>query len=77
MIFQEVGPNENLDARLFSSALFGLWEAGIVKMGWGKAPVCLMPVKIARRELVGSPPLAKRLNRQPRQGWRFFFGDDL
>ena len=77
MIFQEVGPNENLDVSRFSSAPFGLWEAGILKMGWGKARVRLMPVKIARRELVGSPPLAKRLNRQPRQGWRFFFGDDL
>ena len=35
MIFQEVGPNENLDVRRFSSAPFGLWEAGILKMGWG------------------------------------------
>jgi hypothetical protein len=35
MIFQEVGPNENLDVRRFSSASFGLWEAGILKMGWG------------------------------------------
>ena len=34
MIFQEVGPNENLDVRRFSSAPFGLWEAGILKMGW-------------------------------------------
>ena len=34
MIFQEVGPNENLDVRRFSSASFGLWEAGILKMGW-------------------------------------------
>jgi len=55
MIFQEVGPNENLDVRRFSSAPFGLWEARILKMGWGKARVRLMP----------------------RQGWRFFFGDDL
>ena len=37
MIFQEVGPNENLDVSRFSSAPFGLWEAGILKMGWGKA----------------------------------------
>src|ERR1700738_2890455 len=36
MIFQEVGPNENLDVRRFSSAPFGLWEAGILKMGWVK-----------------------------------------
>ena len=35
MIFQEVGPNENLDVRRFSSASFGLWEAGVLKMGWG------------------------------------------
>ena len=30
MIFQEVGPNENLDVSRFSSAPFGLWEAGIL-----------------------------------------------
>jgi hypothetical protein len=45
MIFQEVGPNENLDVRRFSSAPFGLGEAGILKMGWGKARVRLMPVR--------------------------------
>ena len=41
MIFQEVGPNENLDVRRFSSAPFGLWDAGILKMVWGKARVRL------------------------------------
>ena len=59
MIFQEVGPNENLDVRRFSSAPCGLWEAGILKMGWGKARVRLMPVKIARREIGGFPSPSK------------------
>ena len=61
MIFQEVGPNENLDVRRFSSAPFGLWEAGILKMGWGKARVRLMPVR--GEDTIRTLKHAKRLQR--------------
>jgi hypothetical protein len=44
MIFQEVRPNENLDVRRFSSAPSAFGKP-ILKMGWGKARVRLMPVR--------------------------------
>jgi len=59
MIFQEVGPNENLDVRRFSSAPFGLWEAGILKMGWGKARVRANASKDNAARIGGFPSPSK------------------
>jgi hypothetical protein len=39
MIFKEIEPNENFDLRRFQSLPSGRWEAGILKMLWGKARV--------------------------------------
>lgn len=43
MIFTEIEPNENFDVRRFSSLPQGLWQAGILKMGFGKNRVRLAP----------------------------------
>ena len=62
MIFQEVGPNENLDVSRFSSAPFGLWEAGILKMGWGKARVRANASKDSAARIGGFPSPSKETN---------------
>jgi len=41
MFFKEVEPNENFDLRRFESLPTGRWQAGIIKMLWGKARVRL------------------------------------
>jgi hypothetical protein len=45
MMFLEVEPNENFDLRRFGSIPLGRWEAGILKMLWGKARVRLSLAK--------------------------------
>jgi hypothetical protein len=37
--FKEVEPDENFDLRRFRSEPVGRWEAGVLKMFWGKARV--------------------------------------
>jgi hypothetical protein len=39
MLFTEIEPNENFDLRRVQSLPGGRWEAGILKMLWGKARV--------------------------------------
>jgi hypothetical protein len=39
MMFTEIEPNEKFDLRRFQSLPSGRWEAGIIKMLWGKARV--------------------------------------
>jgi hypothetical protein len=39
MMFNEVEPYENLDLKCFRSEPAGRWEAGVLKMGFGKARV--------------------------------------
>jgi hypothetical protein len=43
MMFQEVAPYENLDLKCFRSLPEGRWEAGILKMGFGKGRVRIAP----------------------------------
>lgn len=45
MIFEEIEPNENFDLRRFRSVPFGRWEAGIIRMLWGKHRVRLAPAQ--------------------------------
>jgi hypothetical protein len=39
MMFNEVAPYENFDLKCFRSLPDGRWEAGLLKMLWGKARV--------------------------------------
>jgi hypothetical protein len=39
MMFNEVAPYENFDLKCFRSLPDGRWEAGVLKMLWGKARV--------------------------------------
>src|SRR5258707_6689588 len=45
MIFKEVEPNEDFDLRRFRSEPSGRWEAGVMRMLWGKARVRMALVR--------------------------------
>jgi hypothetical protein len=45
MMFNEVAPYENLDLKCFRSVPDGRWEAGMIKMGFGKARVRIAPAQ--------------------------------